>query len=172
MIKTERLSIRRVCAEDWKAIQAIWVEVSKTMYAQYDTPKDVSDASVKPRIEKWASFACSTEHIFFAVCFDELVIGYVSLNEREYGYELGYCFHPDFHGKGYARESISNILEYMKTQGGDCIRARTALKNHPSVHLLLKLGFCLVGTEKVSFYQDVMGQDIVFDGGIYEIRQI
>ena len=67
MIKTERLSIRRVCAEDWKAIQAIWVEVSKTMYAQYDTPKDVSDASVKPRIEKWASFACSTEHIFFDV---------------------------------------------------------------------------------------------------------
>ena len=57
----------------------------------------------------------------------------------------------------------------MKAQGISRIEAGTALENIPSVNLLLSLGFNQVGTEKVSFYQDVKGNAIVFEGGIYEL---
>ena len=40
-----------------------------------------------------------------------------------------------------------------------------------TVRLLIALGFRLVGTEKVSFYRDAQGQDIVFDGGIFTLEQ-
>ena len=39
----------------------------------------------------------------------------------------------------------------------------------PSVSLLHALGFRQTGTEAVSFYQDADGNDIVFDGGIFEL---
>ena len=31
----------------------------------------------------------------------------------------------------------------------------------------MSLGFKLIGKEKVSFYKDAAGNDIVFDGGIF-----
>ena len=169
MIKTKRLSIRRVHADDWKAIQAIWADAAKSIYAQYDKPNALDDRAVSRRIARWASFANGDEHMFFAVCLQDVVIGYVALNKRENGYEIGYCFHSNYHGKGYARESISSILDVMKDKGVVNITAGTALNNTPSVRLLASLGFRQTGTEKVLFYRDADGSDITFAGGNYEL---
>ena len=96
MIKTDRLSIRRVCADDWIAIQDIWTDAAKSIYAQYDKPNDLDDQSVSCRIAKWASFADSDEHIFLAVCLQDAVIGYADFNKRENGYEIGWRAFPQF----------------------------------------------------------------------------
>ena len=170
MIKTERLLIRRVCADDWKAIQAIWADAARFPYSQYDKPNDLDDQAVSRRIAMWASFAEGDEHMFFAICLQKAAIGYVAFNKREAGcYEIGYCFHSAHHGKGYAGESISALISEMKSRGVSRIVARTALNNTPSVRLLLSLGFTLSGTEKVSFYRDAEGNPIVFEGGSYEL---
>ena len=169
-IQTERLSIRRIRAEDWKDIQAIWGGAAKSVYAQYDRPNDLDDASVQSRVARLGVFAESDAHIFLAVCLKNRVIGYFSLNERGEGYELGYCFHSDFHGKGYARESLGAVLGFLRNRGVPFVEAGTALRNTPSLRLLRSLGFERCGTEKVSFYQDAEGKDIFFDGGIFVRR--
>lgn len=169
-IQTERLSIRRIRAEDWKDIQAIWVSAAKSMSAQYDWPNDLDDDSVQTRVADLDLFAESDAHIFLAVCLKNRVIGYFSLNESGEGYELGYCFHSDFHGKGYARESLRTVLGFLRNRGVPFVEAGTALRNTPSLRLLRSLGFKLCGTEKVSFYQDAEGKDIFFDGGIFVRR--
>ena len=168
MIKTKRLSIRRVCAYDWKSIQRIWADQASSAYAQYDKPSALDDLSVSRRIARWACFTGSSDHIFYAVCLEDTMVGYVSFNRCETGYEIGYCFHSDYHGKDYARESISALLDVMKEKGAHMIEAGTALNNTPSVKLLMALGFRQIGTEKVSFYKDAEDNDIIFDGGIYE----
>ena len=170
MITTERLTIRRICADDWKAIQKVWIDFADSEYAQYDRPNDTDDLSVSRRIAKWASFSDSGEHLFFAVCLEDTVIGYIAFNQRKDGYETGYCFHSDYHGKGYARESFSVLLDLMKAKGVSRISAGTALKNTPSVKLLTSLGFRQIGTEQVSFYKDAEGNDIVFEGGVFELQ--
>ena len=170
MINTERLSIRRIAASDWRSIQAIWTEVRKTEYAQYDNPKDITDEEVRQRIARWGALSDSSEHMFFGVCLNCLLIGYVAFNRRESGYEMGYCFRPDFWEKGYAKESISALLEDLKLRGVTCFTAGTALQNTPSVKLLFSLGFRQVGSEKVTFYKDSQGKDICFNGGLFELK--
>ena len=167
-IQTERLALRPVEAADWRAIQRIWEDQNRSPYAQYDTPNDTSDGAVRARIARWEEYGRGREHLFFAVCLKSAVIGYVAFNTREKGYELGYCFHSDAHGKGYARESIACLLAHMREEHGAHFIARTALKNLPSVRLLAALGFTLTGTERVSFYKDEAGEDIWFDGGVFE----
>ena len=167
-ILTERLSVRRVRADDWRAIRDIWADEAASVYARYDRPNDTSDAAAL-RVARWGGFAHSDEHIFLAVCLEEIVIGFVALNRREKGYEMGYCFHSAYHRKGYARESIGAILGEMKKKGVRLITAGTALENAPSVALLQSLGFTLAGTERVSFYKDGQGRDVVFEGGIFEL---
>ncbi len=169
-MKTERLFIRRVRAGDWRAIRSVWADAAESVYAQYDRPNDLHDEAVCARIGKWASFADSREHMFYAVCLSDELIGYVALHRHGDAYELGYCFHSDYHGKGYAKESISAILDTVKAEGVSIITAGTALNNVPSVTLLNSLGFRQTGTEKVSLYKDEVGTDIVFDGGRFELK--
>ncbi len=171
MFTTERLCIRRVRSDDWQAMQAIWADQAGSVYAQYDRPNDTGDTAVRRRIEKWAAFAESDEHLFYAVCLQDSVIGYTALHRRDGGaYEMGYCFHSRWHGHGYARESIAAILKNMKARGASRITAGTGLKNTPSVRLLLALGFRQTGTENVSFYRDSHGNPIVFEGGLFELN--
>lgn len=171
MLKTERLIIRRIAEDDWRAVKAIWESEKQSPYAQYDRPNDTEEGAVRKRIAKWAAFSSSTEHMFFAVCLQATVIGYIAFNIRDHGYEVGYCFHSDYHRKGYARESLSALVKHIQAQGATVrLSAGTALHNLPSVRLLTSLGFKQIGTEQVSFYQDADGADIIFDGGIFELN--
>ena len=168
IIATERLTIRRINAADWESIKRIWDDQKSSAYSRFDKPNDTNDAAVRKRIEKWASYESSMEHLFFAVCLNEILIGYAAFNRRDGGYEIGYCFHSGYHGKGYAKESISAIISTLKNiQPEVIITARTALENKPSVKLLQSLGFRQTGTEQISFYRDSDGQAVYFDGGIF-----
>lgn len=168
-LHTERLTIRNIMQEDWEYLRDIWMDFRKSPYVQYDRPVSTEDGEVKARIAQWAGTAGEREHMFFAICLARRVIGFASFHLRDNGYEMGYCFHSDFQGRGYARESLSALLSYLKTLGINNFSAGTALANIPSVRLLTALGFRMTGQEKVSFYRDAKGNDIVFDGGIFEL---
>ena len=170
LLKTERLSIRHIVADDWKSIKEIWVDFNTSTLSQYDKPHITDDEDIRARIAKWAAANSGTEHMFFAICLDETVIGYVAFNIRDIGYEIGYCFHSAYYGKGYAKESMLALFDYLRTLGITNFSAGTAINNTPSVKLLTSLGFKLVAKEKVSFYKDAEGNNIVFDGGIFEME--
>lgn len=171
-LQTPRLTIRPIVPSDWRSIQKIWLDFHTSPFSQYDIPQCTDDEGVRARISRWAAFNSGTEHLFFAVCLRdpaETVIGYIAFNARESGYEVGYCFHSDFHGRGYAKESHLALFDLLRRRGVARLTAGTAVNNTPSVALLKSLGFRQVGTEDVSFYQDAQGKDIVFEGGIYEL---
>lgn len=172
MLITDRLTIRPIEAADWPAVRSIWAELAPLPMAQYDKPHNTDPDAVQARVARWADFTQrGTEHMFFAVCLNGVMIGYFAFNARENGHEIGYSFRPACHGKGYAKEALSVLLKHLKGRGFTCFSAGTALNNTPSVRLLEGMGFRLKGTEKVSFYQDADGRDIVFEGGLFELMQ-
>lgn len=172
LLKTERLTIRHIIEDDWISIKKIWEDFNATEFAQYDIPHNTDDEDVRARIFKWAKANSGTKHMFFAVCLNDTVIGYIAFNIRENCYEIGYSFHSDFHGKGYAKESHIALFSYLRTLGITKFTAGTAINNKPSVALLKSLGFKMIGTEKVSFYKDAHGNDIIFEGGIFELSTV
>ena len=168
-MKTDRLTIRFIEEEDWQSIQSIWMNFKKSEYVYYDTYKDTDSENVKNKIAKWADATRKgKDHIFFVSCLEDEVIGFTSMNIRPDGYEIGYGFLDKYQGKGYAKESLIAILNYMKSIGAKKIHAGTALKNTPSVRLLSSLGFELIETEQLSFHKDSRGNDIYFEGGNFE----
>ncbi len=169
-IKTERLLIRKVVADDWLSLKRIWDDFRESKYAKYDVPHKSGADEIKSQVRKWENANKGEKHLFFAVCFENEVIGYIDFHDIGNGYESGYCFHSDYHGKGYAKESYQALIHHFSNRGIKRLTAGTALKNIPSVRLLNSLGFKQIGTEKVSFYQDEDGNDIYFDGGIFELK--
>lgn len=169
-IHTDRLLIRFVEAADWKDIQQIWKDFAVSPYVQYDMPHNTDESDVRPRIARWADVNASEnlDHLFFAICLQDTVIGYATLNKQELGYELGYAFSAAGQGKGYAKESISAIIRHLEQHGITELSARAAMNNTPSIRLIFALGFQQIGTEQVSFYKDEKGEDIYFEGGIFK----
>ena len=170
IIRTERLLIRPIIKNDWKAVGTIWKDFHKSPYAEFDMPHNLNEEDLRNRIEKWEKANAGTDHMFFAVCLQETVIGYIAFNKRPDSYEIGYCFHSDYSGKGYAKESHAALFSYIKNLGIQRLSARTAIRNLPSVALLKSLGFCQTGLEEVSFYKDGAGRDIFFEGGIFNLN--
>ena len=163
MIKTNSLLIRELVPEDWKEVQNIALDFRKSEYAVYDMQLPVQDEEIKALTKQFAE-----SHLFFAVMLDEFMIGYVCFHEKDSIFDLGYCFHSDAQGKGYAYEACSATTKYIeKTRTVKAFTSGTALKNIPSCRLLEKLGFVLTETESLSFHKDEHGKDIVFEGGIF-----
>ena len=163
MIYTNRLLIRELIAEDWRDMQRIAVDFQKSEYAIYDMPLPTRDKEIKALTTQFAE-----SHLFFAAILDKIMIGYVCFHEDNGIYDLGYCFHSDYQGKGYAGEACCAVMEYIKkTRSVKAFSSGTALRNIPSLRLLERLGFVLHKTEKLSFHKDENGNDIVFTGGIF-----
>ena len=65
---------------------------------------------------------------------------------KDWGEIISIYFLPEYMGRSYGRDLFEQAVRELKA-----------------------LGFKQIGEEKVSFYQDQKGNDIVFDGGIYEL---
>ena len=142
-----------------------WIanDFAKSPYAVYDMPLPTEQQEIKELTQKFAE-----SQMFFAVMHDNIMIGYICFHEERGEYDLGFCFHSNYHGKGYAYESCAALIEHIARER--CVQtftAGTALKNMPSCKLLDKLGFVLKGTQMLSFHKDGNGNDISFEGGVF-----
>ena len=102
-IKTERLLIRKIVFDDWISIKRIWDDFRISEYAQYDIPHKSEEEDIKKQIRKWENANNGEKHLFFAICLEEEVIGYIDFHSTPDGYDSGYCFDSAYHGKGYAK---------------------------------------------------------------------
>ena len=170
LLKTSRLNIRYIESDDWKNLIEIWKDFNQSEFSKYDVPHSLDEAEVREKTKLWAKVSPHKEHMFFAVCNQKEMLGYIDVHENDEGYECGYCFHSKFHGMGYAKESMRMLMEWLSRDGSKRFMAGTALNNIPSVKLLTSLGFRKIREEMVSFYKDEKGEDVYFDGGIFMVN--
>ena len=166
---TRRLNIRYVDEGDWQRLIEIWEDFERSPYGQYDVPHDADPAATRAKAKRWAAASPQGEHIFYAVCRGQEMLGYIDFHKTPEGYECGYCFHSRYHGQGYARESLTALVRHLAGNSPTRFTAGTALNNLPSVRLLSAAGFRKIGEERVSFYRDERGEPIWFDGGVFAL---
>ena len=64
-IKTQRLTVRLVKADDWQALQRIWIAINDTEFAQYDSPHPTDDETLIKKITAWVNACKGTDHLFW-----------------------------------------------------------------------------------------------------------
>lgn len=161
ILYTQRLEIRSFDREDWRGLVRIAQDFQQSEYRWLDREMPTQEDRARA-----AAAYCASTGLWFSV-FEPIsaeMIGYICFHFEDGALDLGYSFHSSVHGKGYAFESISAMLEILGQTGiVQRFTAGTALDNAPSVRLLHRLGFAQTGTEELCFYP---GHPFI--GGMFE----
>ena len=116
-IDTERLTIRNFCPGDWHQLQELAVHYAATQWAQYEPPWPTSDEGVQGMAD-W--FSRGDEYLAACLKATGTLIGLIAIERREGPeqriHNLGYVFHPAYHGHGYATEGCRAVMRYLFEQ--------------------------------------------------------
>ena len=165
-IETDRLIIRNFGADDWRDLQEMVIKYQESEYAKYDHKWPTATEEIKGIVE-WFAGGDS----YLAVCLKATgkLIGFIALTpnpgEEEGGVEfnLGYVFHTDYHGKGYATEGCRAVLDQaFGPLAADKVVTGTAADNKPSCQLLRGLGMKGTGQQIGSLQETPDGEVIEF----------
>jgi ribosomal-protein-alanine N-acetyltransferase len=140
-IETERLVVRNFLSEDWQALQAMIVAYQASDSARFEPAWPTSDKEMAD-IAAW--FASEDNYLAVFLKAKPELIGLLAIEPRcnlsGQVRNLGYIFHPAFHGQGYAFEACRAIIDYLFAQLQiDSILSGTHPENHYSRRLLQKL---------------------------------
>jgi len=155
------LRTRRLLLRPWRADDAGDVAVAFDIYRRWEvarwlgaTPSPWPDeATAREQLLRWQVF--SDEHPGYGLWAvapgsdgdDGTPVGTVLLMPLRDGadvptgeIEIGWHFHPDAWGHGYATESASALLEHAWAMGLPCVEAIAFPDNGPSIKVMERLG--------------------------------
>ena len=139
-LRTERLLLRKAREEDLSAIHAILSD-SRAMRFWSTPPHATLEQS-----RQWLAGMMAIELAEgedFVVEHQGVVIGKAGFYRFP---EVGFIFHPDHWGKGFAREALSAVLDRELASRPEAI-ADVDPRNDACLKLLMRLGFVETGRE-------------------------
>jgi len=147
-IETERLRLRRFARDDLDGLAAIQArpEVARFLYWEPRGREEVEPALAKFIAEEGISGEEDDESLSLAVerREDGALLGYVSIWLRSLEHrqvEVGFVFHPDAQGRGYATEAARELLALgFERLGAHRVFGRTDARNQGSAALMRRLG--------------------------------
>jgi RimJ/RimL family protein N-acetyltransferase len=145
-IETDRLTLRRYLATDYDDLLKLQSNDDVTRFLLYDskTPEQVRK-SIAVRLAD-APMDADGQALTLAVILRETGqhVGEVTLfvtSVEHRGGEIGFVFHPDFHGRGFAAEASAELLRLGFSElGMHRIIGRLDARNSGSAALLKRLG--------------------------------
>ena len=145
-LRTERLVLRPFVADDAPAVHAYMSlpDVVRYLYWEVRSLDDVRD--VIGSRAGMSRLAADDDRIYLAAVrvSDDQLLGEIMLRLRSAAHqqvEIGFVFHPDFHGQGYDTEATRAMLYLAFDSGGvHRVFGSTDGRNAASAALLRRLG--------------------------------
>ncbi|MED5016074.1 GNAT family N-acetyltransferase [Paenibacillus chibensis] len=142
LIETQRLIIREYRADDLESVHRYASNPEVTTHTLWGpNTLEETQAHIDAMLEMQQQEP-RTGYEFAATLKESgEMIGGVGIHKNGYNGEVGYCFHPDYWGKGYASESAAAMLELgFRQLGLHRIYATCRPGNKGSERVMQKLG--------------------------------
>lgn len=143
-INTPRLTITEVKESDKDVYYNLYTDKELNELWGYDYTNDLGNNPSPQDFFDLQNALKETEGEYaFAVRLQGQMIGELVLyNPTENSVEIGFRFFKEYHGKGYAVESATALIDYAKNSlGAKTVKGRCFKQNAPSKALFLRLGF-------------------------------
>lgn len=144
---SHRLCIRDIYPTDQEAYFQLY---SHPDVAKYDDFEPITREELERDMGRIATYQPESLNREFAVALieNDWMIGVLTLDMRRKYCYLGYHFHPDFQGKGYANEAVQLFLMAQSESFHAIVRLLIDPENAPSIRLAEKAGFVKIKSQK------------------------
>lgn len=162
--ETSRLLLRRYCEED---LQDLFEYLSDEQVVRYEPYQPMNRQEVAENL-RWRM--ATEEMVAVELKSQRKMIGNVYLGKREFdAIEIGYVFHRQFWGQGYAAESCRALIEKVFSEGIHRVYAECDPCNIASWRLLERLGFQREAhyRQNIYFWKDDHGNPLWKDTYVY-----
>ncbi len=156
-IKTERLTLSPIAKEDKELYAKLNLDDDLNKWWGYDYKTDLNENI--PNGDYFYNFQNlmkeRKEEFDVAVKLGGQLIGELPLHHFDYfgGIEIGFRFFKEVQGKGYAVESATALIDFIReSTNAKYIKSRCFKQNLPSKNLITKLGLKLVKEDQTHYY--------------------
>jgi RimJ/RimL family protein N-acetyltransferase len=151
-IETERLRVRHFTADDWHAVHAYTSDESVMTYV----PEGVM---TEEQTRQFIAGSMTDDARTYAVELQagDRLIGHVGFHPwfAPRIYEIGWVFHPHYHGQGYATEAARALLQFgFESLSVHRVIATCQPENPASWRVMEKLGMQREGHLRKCIYRD------------------
>lgn len=183
MIETKDLILDKAKFSDWEEMyRNVWSQAECAKYMSWNLTKSEEDAKI--RIQKTIEFQKSHDTYLVYEKTSKKAIGFAGV-EKMFSYtyeEAGICLGADYIGKGYGKQILKALMDYVKNEYGAKEFLYSAREeNKASNRLAASFGFTLVGSEnriddrnghsyKMLRYRKSLTETDVGDFGINEMK--
>ena len=154
-IKTENLLIREFCDDDTDDYYKLASDVELNRYWGYDYRDDVKGTPEKDYfINTVRELIARHEEYPLCISLDGALIGEVTMHSFDHrnGVEVGVRLLTEYQNKGYGKEAVKGVCDYLKGVGVSVIKAKCYLENTPSKRTFEALGFKKTGKDERYYY--------------------
>ncbi len=149
-LETERLRLRRVCAEDAQAIFDNWASDDEvTKYITWNTHKSIEDT--KRILDIWLKEYDNEPCYRYGIerREDGVLMGMIDVVGFRHGNPvIGYCSGRAYWNNGYMTEALCAVVEELFADGYETIVIEAIRENIGSNRVIEKAGFTFVGSEE------------------------
>ena len=155
-METARLILRKAVLDDWRDMyENVWRHEETARYMFWKPAQ--SEEEGKDRMRRRLRFEIELPHNW--VVEEKAtgrVIGFCGLEEKEDGVYMdrGVALGPEFWGKGYGKEMVGALIDYVKAQGGRVFQYNCRVDNIASNALARSCGFRHVGQVDLYFEKE------------------
>lgn len=165
MIETPRLLLRGFTKDDALWAYGIWNHPEMGQYLPDEAKEEIDDEYIK-QLEKLGE---DDECCYLIPVLKESLerVGTCSfmISEDKKIYDIAYCVHKDFWGRGYATEIARGLIDYARGQGAEKVTIVVSQENIASNRVARKCGGKIAGE---STYKK-RGTDIIMKDYKYEV---
>ena len=155
-IKTQNLILREFCDCDTEEYYRLASDVELNKYWGYDYRDDVkSTPPLDYFIKGVYTLIARHEEYPLAITLGGQFVGEATMHnfDHQNGVEVGVRILPEFQSKGYGKEAIKGICDYLKNViGVDRVKAKCYLENTPSKKTFESLGFKKLEKDETFYY--------------------
>lgn len=183
MIETKDLILDKAKLSDWEEMyRNVWSQPECAKYMLWNVTESEDDAKI--RIQKTIDFQKSHDTYLVYEKASKKAIGFAGVEKLfPYAYEeAGICLGADYRGKGYGKQILKALMDYVKNEyGAKEFIYSSRDENKASNRLAASFGFTLVGWEdkidnrdghsyKMLRYRKSLTETDVGDFGINEMK--
>lgn len=152
-LKTQRCALNGITEEDFSTMHQIFDDQLSQQYLPELYELVAVQGGLQQMMSSFESYLSQDEGILWGIRVDNNLAGFIAVMDLSDNPTIFYAMHPEYRSKGYMKECMTTILNYLLVNRiCDCLQTEAHEDNQISINILNENHFTVVAQDKQKIF--------------------